>query len=105
MVLDHSHHVLSSADGAAWQTAAYGLGERDQVRCDAEPLRRPTWGDRGSRLHLVEDQERSVSMRHVLDGGEITRVGQHDADVHHHRLDNDRSNLVAMAVEGLLERR
>src|SRR5207302_22490 len=79
-----------AADRAARQPAADRFGEGHQVGGDSEALGRATGGDGDTGLHLIEDQQRAVSVSEVSKPRQVPIFGKHDPDVHHHRLDDDR---------------
>jgi hypothetical protein len=99
VLIDQGHHVGSPADGAARRASADRFRERDQVRGDAKPLRRSAWRDGAARLHLVEDQQRAVLVDDLLRLREVAVVRHDDAQVHHHGLDDQRRDLVRVALE------
>ena len=99
--LDDLHHVGAAAECGGRRAAADRLGEAREIGLHAVALDRAARGDRGARLHLVEDEERAVAVQEVEETGEVTGLGLGDADVHHHRLDDQARDLVAALVEQL----
>ena len=105
LVLDHGHDVRAATHSAARKSAAYRLGERNQVRRHPESLAGAARRDRDAGLDLVEDQQRAVLVGERAQRPQVALVGKHDAHVHHRGLDDDRRHLAAMLLESLLRRR
>ena len=85
---DHLHHVGPAAEGRRGRAAADRLGEAREVGLHAVALDRAAGRDRRARLHLVEDQQRAVPVQQLEQAREVSGLGLRDADVHHHRLDD-----------------
>ncbi len=100
-VLDGGHRLLGAADRADRRAAAQRLGERDQVRRDAEALGRAAGRDAQAGLDLVEDQDDPVATRDVADGLEVAGLREHDAEVHHRRLHDHAGGLAALLRQPL----
>ena len=96
LLLDDAHHIRATADGATRKPAADRLGQGDQVGCHPEALGGATGSDGHARLDLVEDQERALTVSQVAQPRQVALVRQHDADVHHRRLDDHRRDLARM---------
>ena len=85
-----------TTDGAAGESAADRLGEADDVGHDAEALGRAARRDGHPRLDLVEDGHRAMAVGGLNEAGEVPLVGEHEADVHHRRLDDHAGDLAGM---------
>src|SRR5271157_5923837 len=58
---DSVHRLLASCIGRQGKSAADGFGEADQIWLHVEILASATSSQLGAGLHLIEDQERSIS--------------------------------------------
>ena len=96
---DALHDLLGAADGPGRQPAAERFRQRDDVRRDAETLRRATGRDAQSGLDLVEDQHDPALARQLAHGLEIPRLGQHDTEVHQRRLHDQAGRRPSFALE------
>ncbi len=102
-VADLVHEVGPTAEGAGRYPAGDRLGEAGQVGLDPEALDGPAGRDGGPALHLVEDEDDAVAGAQLAQPLEVARPGQDDADVHHHRLDDEAGDLVAPLGEQPLQ--
>ena len=98
---DDVHHVGPAAEGGRGRPAADRLREAGQVGLHAVALDRPARRDRRARFHLVEDEQRAVPVEELEEPGEVAGLGNGDADVHHHRFDDQARDGVADVVEQL----
>jgi hypothetical protein len=90
-------HVLGlAAERADGEPAADRLGERDEVGSHAELVGGAAvpGGDAG--LDLVEDEEGAVPLGDLPDRLQVAVVGQADADVLHHRFDDEAGDVAAL---------
>ena len=98
--VDRVHHV-----GAAAERRAPGVppqiafAQHARSGYDAVALDRAAVRDGRAALHLVEDQQRAVLVQQVLEALEVAGLRLADADVHHHRLEDQARDLVAALVE------
>ena len=65
----------------------------------------PPGSDRDPGLHLVEDGHGAMAMRGLDKAREVAVIRQHEADVHHRRLDDDARDLAGMRCERALQTR
>ena len=75
---------------------AHGLGERGEIRRDAEVLRGAALGKPEAGLDLVEDQQDSELLREFAEGLVEALLGQDPLGVPEDRFDDDRRDLVAL---------
>ena len=102
---DQLHDIGAAAIGADRQAAADDLAEAGQVRPDAEHLlraarRRAKPGD-----HFVEDEQDAVAIADRAQALQEAVAGRDDPHVAGDRLDDDRGDLVAVPLDGRLDRR
>ena len=100
---DLVHEVGAAAEGAGRYPSGDRLGEARQVGLDPEALDGPARRDGGAALHLVEDEHDAVAGAQLAYALEIAGPRQHDADVHHHGLEDEAGDLVAALGEEALE--
>ncbi len=98
------HDPRFTAERPDGRTASDGLGERRQMGPDPEPLSGAAIGNRAAALDLVEDQHDPMCVTEVSEGLEVSGLGDDDADVHHHRLQDQRGDLAPVLPEEFLHR-
>ena len=92
---DHPHHLGRAADRGDREAAAEPLGQRGQVRGDAEPLLRAAPAEPESGDDLVEDQQRAVRAGLAAQQLQVAGLRQDAAGVEDGRLGDDGRDLVA----------
>ena len=100
VLIDGIHDIRAAADRAARQAPTDRLGQRNQVGRDPEPFGGAPGRDGHPGLDFIEDEECAVLVGEVAHAGQVAIFRQHDPDVHHHRLDDDRRDLATMLVQG-----
>ncbi len=95
----HAHDVPPATERGGRIAVAHGLGIRGQVRRDAEQLRRATLGDPEAGLDLIEDEQRPELAGHLPDALQEALLGQDALGVAEDGLDDDRGDVLALALE------
>ena len=90
-------------DRAAREPTAERLGERDDVRLDAEALHCSPRRDGQAGLDLVEDQHDAVAPGDVAHRLQIARLGKNDPDAGHHGLEDEAGGPAAAAGQAPLQ--
>ena len=93
------HHVGAAAERGRREAAADDLAEDRQVGQDAEALLGAAAGDAEAGDHLVEDQQCARRVAERAQRLEEPGRGRHDAHVPGHRLDDDRGEPFAVALD------
>ena len=102
---DERHEVAPPAVGPDRHPAADDLPEDRQVGLDPVAGLGAAAGHPEAGDHLVEHEEGAVRARHLAEPVEEPRRRGDDADVRGHRLDDDRRDLIRMALEGRADSR
>ena len=93
------HHLGAAAERRERQAAADDLAEDRQVGQDAEALLRAAARDAEAGDHLVEDEQRAARRRRAPQRLEEARRRRDDAHVPGDRLDEDRRQPLAVALD------
>ena len=101
---DRLHHFGPTAERADRQAAADRLGEAHQIGLHAEAASGAAVSGSDAGLHLVEDEHRAVAFGDLANGLEVAGQRRADADVLHHGLDDERSDLAPVRLEHAVER-
>ncbi len=99
-VRDEFHDLGAAAESGDRHAAADRLGQTAEVgghRVDGGGAA-PVGGDAG--LDLVEDDEGAVLVADLLGGGQIALIGEHDAHVLRHRLEDEGGYRAGVLLEG-----
>ena len=98
------HDVGSAAERPHGHAAADDLAETTHVRDDVVPLLGAA-GGHAQRLHLVEDEQRPLSVARLAQRFQERRLGGHVADAGHDRLDDHRGQVVSVLRDDAPRRR
>ena len=96
VVDDGLHDFRSATERGQRQTAADGLGQRDQVRLDAQSRGGAASARGQAGLDLVEDQQDVVGVAQCADARNVASVGQHDAEVFDDRFHDYAGHVLAV---------
>ena len=97
------HDFRASGDRARRHAPADELAEKDNVRRKAELLGRAA-GCQPEHQAIVEDEQRAGFVRSLLYPVEEAGQGRHDHAGIHDRLQHDGGDILAMALQDVLER-
>src|SRR5580693_8394534 len=93
------HDGLRAADRGHRDTAAQGLGQRDEVGLDVFLSCDTPGADGEAGLHLVEGEQGVVLVEEGFQAGEVAGLGLDDAGVHHDRLDDHARDLALVGFQ------
>ena len=97
------HHLVYEVVDNCVDEALAGRNDYVEIRLHPEPFGGTAGRDGDPGLDLVINHHHAVSGAQLPDLLEITRLGQDQADVHHHRLHDDAGDLVRPLGEELLQ--
>mmetsp|Transcript_8138 Transcript_8138/g.20250 ORF Transcript_8138/g.20250 Transcript_8138/m.20250 type:complete len:478 (+) Transcript_8138:194-1627(+) len=100
---DVLHDLLLARVGAHRQAAADDLAKGGEVGLDAPVLLRAAVRDAEARHHLVEDEERALLLGELTQALEELLVGDDEARVAHHRLEDHAGHLALVGLEERLD--
>ncbi len=93
------HDLAPAPEGSDREPSTDDLPERGQIRPHLVALLGPARADAKAGHHLVEHEKRAVPPRKVPQAGQIARQRLDQPDIAHDRLQDDRRDLLRIAIE------